>query len=459
MRDGPDSRGDAAAQAAGDLSGASAVPGEADDPGGKLGAGELGRGATPGSGFFPAKGSYGAAADPVFLPAAGDFGADPACGFQMRPNIGQGNPQRPRNVLGGHTLAVDGLLDGERERRKPGEGVVQRQGRHGLGGALGADAVGVRLHAGFEGFDGAEAHVGAVSDSGDDLVAPGRLPSERPGRRARRFEVEVDGREDVRASAHAEMLMDAEARSKQTMRHVYRTNEADMPDDAVPRRRGRPPKPREPGQSPTPLATALGGLLKERGLSALGLARGAGLADDAVRNIISGRSREPRGEAVAVLAAFLGVGLESLLAGNPTSRISSRGHGMVELPGRAWVPVRRSGPAAERLEARNAPSWTLPLDALGGRDPAALVVYESDEDGPGVRRGDRLVVDTSDDLPSPPGLFVVHDGVGILPARLSVIPGAAGSLMRITDAGGTADVPLASNLKVLGRVVARWTLL
>jgi len=31
--------------------------------------------------------------------------------------------------------------------------------------------------------------------------------------------------------------------------------------------------------------------------------------------------------------------------------------------------------------------------------------------------------------------------------------------MRISDAGGTADVPLASNIRILGRVVAKWSLL
>ena len=252
--------------------------------------------------------------------------------------------------------------------------------------------------------------------------------------------------------------MDGEARIKETIRQECR-REAAMPDDSIPRRRGRPPKPKGAWQSPTSLAAALTRLLRERGLSALGLSRAAGLADDAVRNIISGRSLEPRGEVVAALAAHLDVTLESLLEGDPVPRGPSRGDEMVEVPGRAWVPVRWSGPTAERLEAKDAPSWTLPVSALGGRDPAGLVVYAAEEDGPGVRRGDRLIVDTADDLPSPPGLFVVFDGVGVLPARLSVVLSATGSMMRISDAGGTADVPLASNIRILGRVVAKWSLL
>lgn len=253
--------------------------------------------------------------------------------------------------------------------------------------------------------------------------------------------------------------MDGEARIKQTMARIPK-REAHMPDDATPSRRGRPPKPTSAGQSPTPLGAALARLMQERGLTARGLSLHASLSEDTVRNIISGRSREPRGEAVATLAAFLGVTLESLLEGDPVSRVSSGGNETIEIPGRAWVAVRgRPGPAAERLEEKAAPGWTLPREALGGRDPAALVVYTADEDGPGVRRGDCLLVDTADDLPSPPGLFVVHDGVGVLPARLSVVPGPEGSLLRIADAGGTADVPLVSNLRILGRVVARWSLL
>ena len=82
--------------------------------------------------------------------------------------------------------------------------------------------------------------------------------------------------------------MDGEARIKETIRQECR-REAAMPDDSIPRRRGRPPKPKDAWQSPISLAAALTRLLRERGLSALGLSRAAGLADDAVRNIISAR--------------------------------------------------------------------------------------------------------------------------------------------------------------------------
>ena len=219
--------------------------------------------------------------------------------------------------------------------------------------------------------------------------------------------------------------------------------------------RGRRPK---PPTAPTPLGAALARILQERGLSSRGAALAAGLKEDTVRNIISGRSREPRGEAVASLAAYLGVSLDSLLAGEPVERRQTI-EGLVTVPGREWLPVRRYGPEAQRIDVRSAASWRVPAEALGGRDIEGLVIWRCTEDSAGVRRGDFLLLDTAADVPSPPGAFLISDGIGVLVSRLSVVPGPSGSRMRMEDAGGTVEVPLSSNIRLLGRVVGRWTVL
>ncbi len=43
---------------------------------------------------------------------------------------------------------------------------------------------------------------------------------------------------------------------------------------------------------------------------------------------------------------------------------------------------------------------------------------------PTLSDGDRLMVDTSHKVPSPPGVYVLWDGAGLVAKRVDVIPGA-----------------------------------
>ena len=226
-----------------------------------------------------------------------------------------------------------------------------------------------------------------------------------------------------------------------------------------PHRRGRLPRPPIAERVPSPLAVGLKRILQERSLSALALSKRCGLSGDFVRNIIAGRSGSPAGEAVARIASELGVSVESLLAGDPSSSAPTgrEAPGMAQVTEVDWLATPGGSPhPASKLRVLHGETWTVPVSALGGRDPRSLVLYRAQEDVAGVRRGDILLLDTRSPLPSPPGVFVTWDGIGVAVARCTYVRHEDGGRVRVEGSGEPYEAPLSTAPDLLGRVVARW---
>ena len=238
--------------------------------------------------------------------------------------------------------------------------------------------------------------------------------------------------------------------------------EGDSSEKKPPHRRGRLPRPPLVERAPSPLAIGLRRILAERSISALSLSKQCGLSGDFVRNILAGRSGSPAGEAVARIAAELGVSVESLLAGNPSSAppTGRKAPTVSKLTEVDWLPPPGVSPRpASELQVRRGETWTVPVSALDGRDPRHLVLYRSLEDVVGVRRGDVLLLDTREPLPSPTGVFVTWDGIGVAVARCAYVrpEGGKGSgRVLVEGGGGSYETTLAAMPHLLGRVVARW---
>ena len=74
---------------------------------------------------------------------------------------------------------------------------------------------------------------------------------------------------------------------------------------------------------------------------------------------------------------------------------------------------------------------------------------------PTLEHGDMVMVDTNHTNPSPPGIFVLDDGVGLVAKRVDAIPNTAPRMLRLSS-----DNPAYSNyqrrideVRVIGRVV------
>jgi hypothetical protein len=104
--------------------------------------------------------------------------------------------------------------------------------------------------------------------------------------------------------------------------------------------------------------------------------------------------------------------------------------------------------------------WSFPLGWVQHvlkSQPAALRVVNVDGDAmePSFRSGDQLLIDTDRRAPSPPGVFVIFDGVGLIPRSLEFLPNSEPPVVLIhasSDLVRDVEVPLV-NVQIIGRAV------
>ena len=95
---------------------------------------------------------------------------------------------------------------------------------------------------------------------------------------------------------------------------------------------------------------------------------------------------------------------------------------------------------------------SAPLSAL------RIITIYGDSMEPALAAGTRVVVDTTDRTPSPPGVFVVYDGLGLVVKRLEHIARSDPARVRLTS-----DNPkyqpyelTIDEAQIQGRVIGRW---
>jgi len=129
---------------------------------------------------------------------------------------------------------------------------------------------------------------------------------------------------------------------------------------------------------------------------------------------------------------------------------ASGGHGSVE------IPLDGNGNHIVLAE------WTIPGDYLRANTPdvsaVRIIRVIGDSMEPEYPAGDRVLVDTSHRSPSPPGVYAVWDGFGLVLKRLESIIGSDPPRVRLSSAN-SAYPPYeisVESLVVQGRVLAKW---
>lgn len=93
-------------------------------------------------------------------------------------------------------------------------------------------------------------------------------------------------------------------------------------------------------------------------------------------------------------------------------------------------------------------------------EPANLriITIEGDSMINTLMPGDKVVLDISKRVPSPPGLFAVWDGIGLVAKRLEHIEGSDPVTVRLIsdNARYTAYERTADEIAIVGRIVGRW---
>ena len=226
-------------------------------------------------------------------------------------------------------------------------------------------------------------------------------------------------------------------------------------------------------------AQRLNAAMDERGLDQSGLARLLGLTSQAVSQWCNGTT-QPKGRRLTEVAAALGVTVGFLLGtdihtGMPPRDGETRAEAMPSKPqanGRGiQVPELDVRPQAgngaadidESTGHQVVAHWTMPAFYLRAfvEEPSAVVIIRvaGDSMEPDYPAGERVAVDTSHKVPSPPGVYVLWDGFGLVLKRVEIIPGSSPRkvrLMSINPGYPAYEVPL-DEVQINGRVVGKWT--
>jgi len=113
--------------------------------------------------------------------------------------------------------------------------------------------------------------------------------------------------------------------------------------------------------------------------------------------------------------------------------------------------------------ARVVAAWQIPSEIVRGYTtaPAAelrIITVLGDSMEPTLLPGQRVLVDTADRRPSPPGVFVVWDGLGLVVKRVQVLPHTDPPRVKITSDNQNYE-PYERTLDeayIQGRVIGQW---
>lgn len=107
--------------------------------------------------------------------------------------------------------------------------------------------------------------------------------------------------------------------------------------------------------------------------------------------------------------------------------------------------------------------WQMPAEFVRSHTstPAErikIVPVHGDSMSPDFLPGERIMVDTEDKRPSPPGVFIVWDGLGLVMKRVEVIPNSNPIMVRLIPRNPqyqTYERPLA-DVHINARVIGKW---
>jgi hypothetical protein len=151
------------------------------------------------------------------------------------------------------------------------------------------------------------------------------------------------------------------------------------------------------------------------------------------------------------------------LAGDINARAAAgeRDRGMLRID---ELDVRASaGAGLMSSNERVVAEWQVPTGIVRGYStaPAAelrIITVIGDSMEPALLPGQRVLVDTGDRAPSPPGIFVVWDGLGQVVKRVQVLPHSDPPRVRITSDNGKYDAyeRTLDEAYIQGRVIGQW---
>jgi len=210
-------------------------------------------------------------------------------------------------------------------------------------------------------------------------------------------------------------------------------------------------------------------IMAERGVNQSELARRLNIKSQAVNQWFRDGGTAPQGRRVGEIAAALGVTLGELLGveATPAAQLPVRGADPILLIEELDVRAMGGDGALDPDMDGNGhhvvlAEWHIPADYLRSHapNPSAVKIIRvvGDSMEPEYPAGDRVLVDTSHRVPSPPGVYVVWDGFALLLKRVEVLMGTEPRTARLSSANPAYppyERPV-SELAIQGRVMGKW---
>lgn len=208
------------------------------------------------------------------------------------------------------------------------------------------------------------------------------------------------------------------------------------------------------------------------GIGPTDLGSALGISSQAVSQWLSGKTH-PTGKRLKEIAEVLGTSWEALHADAPSAdkalplRTTHAPASHVAIP--EYDVVTSAGPGAlpelcsPEDGLRPAEYWKIPRSYISAfsdvPDKLAIIRVAGDSMEPEYQAGDRVLIDTSHRAPSPPGIYVLWDGYGLVLKRLELVPGMEEPrrvrIMSINPAYSAYKLTL-DEIAINGRVVGKW---
>lgn len=207
--------------------------------------------------------------------------------------------------------------------------------------------------------------------------------------------------------------------------------------------------------------------MKKKGMNARVLAEKADVGSSFVYDILNGKSNNPTTMKLSAVAEALGVSVPYLLHGKKAFHdffaasplaSSSNADELVAVPSVA-IEASMGGGAEIYDEATEKPyyfhrSWINNKLKTSPKD-LRIIFVRGDSMYPTLDNNDMVLVDISKRSPTPPGIFVLYDGIGLVVKRLEYIGDKNAPKMRIISDNKQYS-PYergAMDINVIGRVV------
>lgn len=199
-------------------------------------------------------------------------------------------------------------------------------------------------------------------------------------------------------------------------------------------------------------------LRKDHGMTLAQLAEKTGSTPQQIGRLEKGERRLTT-DWMERIAHAMDVPVEDLMSDSHGERVVIPEINVNTIVGRDGIGGTSSGVA----EAENVLSeWSLPKQLLanqvGSDSTMRIIQVMGDSMQPEFNPGDRVMVNTADRTPSPPGVFVLWDGFGLIIKRCEMVPHstpARAILSSANDQYSTYEM-VVSELDIQGRVVGKW---